>query len=403
MLWSNLEAFAHVAAGLGAVIQSVLLSRGPKLERRVGGVLLVLGLSMVARGVNWALPGEHPSLMRFFIAGFGLLPLLTGLMVEALVRRPLPLLVKLVLLVGTVGFVGAVFVPGTPMSYPFGVAQAGFLMLTFAMLGAVLARAWVRAKPGPSRSLYAGFALVGLLAPPFVFTDSSASWGLDLPHLGSVPTVLLVYFGGTALSSVGTWSLAHAVTRLGWAVGAVTLAVAAWALVSGASLEQSAAMALCFLVLYLNGAPLSLALLRAQSRLDVLLARLSNLDHSSLRAMVDDLTRWPELERVVIVGLDDVPDAEIDRLVAQVERDGPVVHRAKLAQQLVLQTDHDALLALEHLQLLLDGHHVDALAFVDRTCLLGARFAPGLQASVHQQLWAVIGAMGRLVVRGNPA
>lgn len=400
-MWSNLEAFAHLAAGMGAVVQGALLARRdePELQRRYAVVLAVLGAALAARGLSWVADPDG-LLVRAYTLGFAVLPLVAALLVESLVRRPLPLAVKVALLAGTAAFVLAAFTPWAVTGTAIGVAQTVWMMVTVGGLGAVVLAAWARTKAGPSRSLLAAFVLVGLGAPPFVFLDSAASFGLHLPRLGSVPVVLLCYFVGSILLSTGASRLRAAVQWLVVAATAVAVAVAAWSRVGGIALDEALALYLVLLLIALTVHPPTLWLQREQGRqLDVLFARLSGLPADGLASFVEALARWPELRRVAAIPLDPYTPAERERLRAWHAANGPVAERSEVARQRVVEDDPERLLAVEHLQLLLDGHDVDCVACVDDGHALGARFDDGIEAGVATQLWAVVAAMGRLVAR----
>ena len=109
-MWLRFAMLSNLGVGAGAVLYAWLLLRRTdrqELHTRLALVLLCLGTGLVARGVYWL--GDLKLALDVMWVTFCLAPLALALFFEALLHRPLPLSLKLLLLGGTFTFVAGGF------------------------------------------------------------------------------------------------------------------------------------------------------------------------------------------------------------------------------------------------------------------------------------------------------
>jgi hypothetical protein len=397
---ARVEILAHLAAGAGCLaFGAILLARADRtrLHARVGQLVVVLGFAMACRALSWAT--GHAALVPLFQVGFALFPLPLALTFETLLERPLHLPAKIVLLAGTVGF-GVLALCGRGGAAGFDAALVAYHTAIVGYLGALALLRRGQLPRGPQRSLVGAALIVCALSLPLMATDWLPQAAFRLPRLGAVPALLLLFFGGAAVHTVGEWRLRASVYRLGATFGFATLLAGAIVLALGrAALADALVIATVLAAAALAFEPLRhyLSVSRLQ-RTDVLLCRLGELPVGDLDALVAGLRRWPELDGLQRVRPD--PDLIDDpaRLAAKLVELGAMVARGELRRRLA----RPATLApgeqrlFEELAFLMDSHEVDHLALLDaRGEFLGVRFAMGTEPALYRPALAIIAALAR--------
>jgi hypothetical protein len=403
-MWIQIEALAHMSAGVGAVAYGLVLLyqyRHLPVYARFGFLLMVLGGAIACKGLTWALGGASPIFLEhLYMLGFSIFPLIAALFVEKVLQRSLHTWAKLILLLGTLGLGVTSLMEMALTSRVWVLVQMGYLVWAVLYLEALAFGSWRGASKGPQRSLFGAVLIVGGIAPLFMLSDAAQAFGMDsVPKMASVPTLLLVYYGSYALHLVGQWRMRLATLRLvlvaGLIAGATGVAALVFPVGVGPWFAMSCALILCFMV----AEPLRLVMMRQRvDRADLLFERLSALPLSSLEVFVEALRRWPELGKVEIVSTEQFSAPERERLAAYFETTPSIPDRATLQQQVLLCESHQQLMTIEQLQLLMDGYGVDYLAQLGGSLqLLGISINAGVDPNTYKRLLGVVAMLGRLI------
>lgn len=305
----NLLAAAGVAAFAVHVLLPVRRDRVPSLlEIRFGTLSLLLAMFLASRGLYWI--SDITLFLGLSFVAVSFVPLGILLVVEGLLRRHAPLLLKLF------GLLGALLcLVLTSASVPDGGSMAFSLYLAgFQILGLLLPSTWafVRDRSELSRrenQRINGLLTLTLIGVPFIATDFSDLLPLLPVQLGA--TAILMFAHAAVFSTrypnrnpVLSWRLLSLV---------LTTAVFASALIWLTDLSRWDAFlklaALIFTVALLLTLSLELLNLRDQSEERALLRVLSALDLSRPEAVVSRLTRFSPFEhaRLVRPGTGPVP------------------------------------------------------------------------------------------------
>lgn len=397
-LQSRLEILSHAGAGLGCLVYgAILVGRDDRLElhRRMGLFLIVLGAGMLGRAVFWATC--TPWLGHAMLGAFGLFPLLLALAFEALLHRSLQLIAKLALLAGTGFFVGTCWTDVALLSGWWSMALIGYHSAIVAYLGALAALAGLRYRrslraAGPRRSLYGATVLVCAVAVALMFTDWAHVFGLDLPRLGAVPALLVLFLGGALLHSSGDWRLRSSLERLGMIlVAGALLGVLVGTALAGCTLENTLITMGVLAAAAMICEPVRKHVTEVRSgRLDLLMDRIVRLPVSSPGALVAALAAWPELERVCYLPAGELALDSPDAVVRRFERDGTVLSRADLTQRMAVESSAQ-LFVLEQIQHVMDSHRVDYLGLAShRGDLIGVRLGVGPEPDLYRRVLAIV-------------
>lgn len=173
-----------------------------RLERCARFLLECLGALLLIRGFYWVTGLGWLGVASYLVAA--VLPLAIVLYVEALLRRHLPLAVKVLVLVGTLGF-AIVALVGRLHADPFWLrVYAGYVfVLMVAVIGTLALRDRGELTPVENRSVDAIAVGVALIVP-FVMTDLATDLGLSMVRMGSVGILMFVHATVVASEPRGT-------------------------------------------------------------------------------------------------------------------------------------------------------------------------------------------------------
>ncbi len=307
---------------LGALAVWLHLRRrdsGSLQQRRARFLLGALAVLLAVRGFFWLLPADARLFALTFVPAT-LVPLGMALFVEGLLRRHLPLALKL-LAAGGSGFFLVLTLAGVlRRGSPWVLAFAAFEVVLLAALGWVVLRR-DRAGLSPAENRFIERIQVALLlAIPLVVTDFRAALGWPPARLGALGVLIfcavLVRSGSRR---EGRGSLMREITGLAGRAAVLAVALAA---VLGAGRERvwHLAAASCGFVL-LAALWQRLADARAEARQGSFLAWWAAADVSSLGRLLEALESCPVAESCRLVAGDglagyDAP-ALADRLAAR--------------------------------------------------------------------------------------
>lgn len=173
-----------------------------RLENCTVFLLRCLGALLLVRGFFWIAGDRVSGTLTFLVAAF--VPLAIVLYVEALLRRHLPLAAKVLVLLGTCGFV-VLALAGRLHADPFWLrVYSGYVLLLMAIMTGALAlrdRADFTAIEGRAAN---AIAVAVVLIIPFVITDLAADLGIQMVRVGSVGILIFVHATTVASEPRGT-------------------------------------------------------------------------------------------------------------------------------------------------------------------------------------------------------
>ncbi|HET9227662.1 MAG TPA: hypothetical protein VFR31_13400, partial [Thermoanaerobaculia bacterium] len=212
--------------GLGALSAWVYLGRGESAslqQRRARLLLGAFAALLLVRGFFWILPSGRLFQLTFVPAT--LVPLGMALFVEGLLRRHLPLGLKLLAAGGSAFFLILNLAGVLRRGSPWVLAFAGFEIVLLAALGwIVLRRDRTGLSPAENRFIE-GIWLALLLAIPLVLTDFRGGLGWPPARLGALGVLIFAHaLLRPASRSGGKLALLGEIASL--AVRAAVLAVA---------------------------------------------------------------------------------------------------------------------------------------------------------------------------------
>jgi hypothetical protein len=180
--------------GLGALSAWLHLGRGESAslqQRRARFLLGALAALLLVRGFFWILPGARLFQLTFVPAT--LVPLGMALFVEGLLRRHLPLGLKLLAAGGSVFFLVLNLAGVLRRGSPWVLAFAGFEVVLLAALGwIVLRRDRAGLSPAENRFIE-GIWIALLLAIPLVLTDFRGGLGWPPARLGALGVLIFAH------------------------------------------------------------------------------------------------------------------------------------------------------------------------------------------------------------------
>ncbi len=400
-----MEGLGHAGSGLGAALCGGLLLAQPgrtQVHAAFARLLVGLGLAMALKGVSWLIgPEASPWLLRWGLFGLAVFPLLAALFVEQLRHRHLPRWAKLYFLAGSLLLGATSLMPSWVALKAWHVAFSSYVVCGVVILSAWLFRAWRVAPKGPRRALLGGVLVAGAVAPLFIVSDLREEVGLSLPRMGSVPLLLLTFYGSDGLHRVGAFQLRRGTLRLVALVAVAVVAALACGLGAGLTGAQTFTCGLILALGLVLLEPLRGLLRRQQAeRSELVFERLSLLPTTSPEALAGTLRAWPEVARVVEIPLTDAAAAERARLEAWRLAHGGLVERTAVLREHLTTREHDALLTLEQLQLLLDSHDAEYALPWGPDHLLGLSLEPGVDRRLYgPALKVIVGMSERLWAR----
>ncbi|MFP5286277.1 MAG: hypothetical protein ACLGI9_11110 [Thermoanaerobaculia bacterium] len=283
------DAVVSWLGGLGALSAWLHLGRGEiaSLQQRRARLLLgALAALLLVRGFFWILPSARLFQLTFVPAT--LVPLGMALFVEGLLRRHLPLGLKLLAAGGSAFFFALNLAGVMRRGSPWVLALAGFEVVLLAALGwVVLRRDRAGLSPAENRFIE-GIWLALLLAIPLVLTDFRGALGWPPARLGALGALI---FAHALLRQAGRRSLLREIAGL--AGRALVLAVALGAVLgAGDDRVWHLAAASCGFVL-LAALWQRLADVRAEVRQGSFLAWWAGADMGSLGRFLEALGECP--------------------------------------------------------------------------------------------------------------
>lgn len=162
-----------------------------RLERCAVFLLYGLGTLLLVRGFYWISGNLLLGSLTYLFAA--LVPLAVVLYVEALLRRHLPLAIKLMALAGAVGFGSAALAGRLPADPLWTRGFIGYvILLAVVVMGALVLRDRADLTRVETRSLDA-ISMAVVLIVPFVMTDLAADLGVRMVRVGSVGILAFVH------------------------------------------------------------------------------------------------------------------------------------------------------------------------------------------------------------------
>jgi hypothetical protein len=368
------------------------------MYERLGLFVLTLGVGMAARAIYWS--GGELLLARVMLAALGLFPLPLGLFFEALLQRPLRLTAKLWLLAGTLFFVGTAWTEFAVKERGLSLALIGYHLLTVGYLGALALSEWRRLAPGPRKSMCGASLVVCVVAVALMATDWTYLLGWDNPRLGAVPSLAVLFFGGSSLDAGDEWRLRASIRRLAaYFAGAALLAALVWLAVRDLEAETVVVIGGVLFFALVAFEPFRPVLARRRAETGTLLLdRLSHLPARSLEQLIATLQRWPEIEKTVHLRPEELQLASVPRVVEWIEGQGSVATLAEVDRALVLSASDDKIFVLEQIRHVMRTWGVQYVGLVGGNgALLGVSFTVGLDPTTYRRAFELIILIGRLL------
>jgi hypothetical protein len=188
------DAVVSWLGGLGALSAWLHLGRGESAslqQRRARFLLGALAALLLVRGFFWILPGARLFQLTFVPAT--LVPLGMALFVEGLLRRHLPLGLKLLAAGGSVFFLALNLAGVLRRGSPWVLAFAGFEVVLLAALGWIVLRR-DRAGLSPAENRFIEGVWIALLfAIPLVLSDFRGALGWPPARLGALGVLIFAH------------------------------------------------------------------------------------------------------------------------------------------------------------------------------------------------------------------
>jgi hypothetical protein len=396
----RLEILSNLAAGLGLILYGVvLMSRAgrPRLHDRLGSFTIALGVGLLFRGIHWL--SRESWAAHVSLGAFGLFPLPLGLFFESLLRRHLHLVAKLVLLGGTVFFVGTCWTSLAVETRWWPLALIAYHSASVAYFGALTVRAYLASGTGPRRSLYGATLVVTIISVLFMGTDWAWLVGLSIPRLGAIPALAVLYFGGSQLDTAREWRLRMSLFRLGLFVGASAALAVLISLVEGRLSVASVLITggvLLFALLAFEPFRHSLSHRKAQYA-QSLFDRLAHVRARSLEELLATLRTWPEIEKALFLPAGELNLDSPREVVGFLEGNGSVASAHELDRSLAVVLPNEQLFVLEQVRFVMTSWQVSELGLVSpRGDLLGITFSVNLERTTCRRALELIVLLARL-------
>jgi peptidoglycan/LPS O-acetylase OafA/YrhL len=366
------------------------------LESRTRLLLLCLGALLLVRGFAWLEPSRLLRTLTFLPAA--LLPLAATLFVEALLRRHVPLGMKLWVAAGTV----VVFVANLFGVRTWNVGLLVFMAATFAFLVVLLVRRRRSTLSPPENRLVDAVLLAMLAAVPLTVTDFRVDLGLPWNRMGALGALVFVY-------TLVRMSSRRDGERITWrelatiAVWAALLGGLMLALVREPTVPRAVhALSLGFGFVLLFAVCDGLRQLRAQGRARSFLRWLLEAKTSSASDFLAALADCPVAEEHVTLGSAELQGHDVKALVRRLDGGRCVVRLSELRSAAAIDVAERAgeeLEVDEQLADLLETYGMTHLCLVTASppLLLLVNYPQLADAAAHELEMALVQKLGRLV------
>jgi hypothetical protein len=397
-MWLRFAMLSNLGVGAGAILYAWLLFRrhdGQRLHGRLGFFLICLGGGLVTRGL-YSISGSSIALDVMWLT-FSVSPLALALFFEALLHRPLPLVLKLLLLLGTAGIgVGGLIGPRPSFSS----ALMGFNVLVMNWLGLLSFLRMKSVTAPPVRRFYGTAAVLCAVSAVLVVLDWVQGYGLEVPRLGGLAAALAMYFAASHLHGGADVRLSSTVGRL---LLASVLSLIAAAIITALHPEAAnglfASVVASLLALELVVEPLRMSVARSDAQsYELALERLSRVPLKSLDALTATLRGWPELRRLEYLDPEKLKGGGYDRLAEYFAANGNVVSAAQLRLQGLLEGTAGAERSLEQLLHLMQAWDLGHVAWLGPgRGVLGVSFNVGLEERIYARFFSVVALLYQVV------
>ena len=397
-MWLRFAMVSNLGVGAGAMLYAWLLLRRTDrqpLHTRLALVLLCLGGGLVARGVYWL--GDLAIALDVMWVTFSISPFALALFFEALLHRPLPRALKLLLLVGTLAFLIGGFVGSRTW---WNSALLGFNVVVVLWLGVLSVLRRREVTSAPVRRFYATGALLCFVGGVLIAIDWRQGYGLEVPRLGGLAVGLAMYFGAANLHGGAEWRMRPTLGRLFLAVVLATLAATIVSLLhpeAANGLFASVVASLIALELVVEPIRMSVAKSDAQAY-ELALERLGRVPVQSIDALTASLRTWPELRRLEHLSVEKLSRGGYDRLGDYFAANGNVASEHQLRLQRLLGATAAAERSLEQLSHLMKAWDLTHVAWLGPgRGVLGVAFNVGLEEQIYARFFSVVALLYQLV------
>ena len=402
-MWLRFAMLSNLGVGAGAMLYAWLLLRRTdrqQLHTRLALFLLCLGTGLVAIGVFWL--GDLPVALDVMWVTFAISPLALALFFEALLHRPLPMPLKLLLLAGTFTFLigGLVGSRGWWNS-----ALLGFNLVVVLWLGVLSALRRREIASAPVRRFYATGALLCLIGAVLIGVDWEQGYGLEVPRLGGLAVGLAMYFGAANLHGGAEWRIRPTLWRL---FVAVLLASVAGLIVTLLHPEVSnglfATVVASLIALELVVEPIRMSIAKSDAQAyELALERLGRVPVQSMDALTASLRGWPELRRLEHLSVEKLQAGGYDRLADYFAANGNVASEHQLRLQGLLGATAASERSLEQLTHLMKSWDLTHVAWLGPgRGVLGVSFNLGLEERIYARFFSVVALLCQLVPQARP-
>jgi hypothetical protein len=291
------------------------------LETRALFLVRTLAVMLLIRGFSWAMPGR-PFLDTLELVPSTLLPMALVIFVEGLLRRHLPMGVKVFALVSTSVF-AVVNLWGRLATHP--VLARAFpvaLVVVLALVAGFIAFRDRTSLSAAENRLCAGILAVGMLNVPLALSDFRLVFGVPPNRMGAIGVLAFCHLlarGGEVLVDARAVVRYLGLVALKAGVATLTLVV----LLGPATRERLTHMLPVALALVLSFELWErLRASRARTRQRTFLRWLATDDSRDLPAFVDALARCPILDDYLVVGEAEIQRYDREALFARMRRIG---------------------------------------------------------------------------------
>lgn len=388
------------AAVVGGVTAVMLVIAGERrvVPSRFATLLFSLSAALSLRAIDHTT--HHPLAGWLAFVAFAFFPLATALFIEAALPAGLPLLLKVLLLLGVVvipiaGTIGPVF--SSPV---FWGAVGAWQLVVFGSLVIFLAWRTAVADSVAARSTALALLVGAVLASITLGNDWAGALGANTPQVGAALTIVVFYVVGEALFAEERFQLRPAIGRL-FAAAAVSIVVAALLVVCGVVHAEVESVVLTALVLFfacVAALPIRTVMRHTQQRKsDTLELRIAALPTTSWEVFFAALSTWPELRLVRVLTLAEQASGGFDALAPLVLDQGHVLDRVDFARLSDVGSAAQRR-AAEQGQHLLSTSGLDAVVPISAEgAVLCVGFSSTVPGDTHRRALTVVGALARLL------
>lgn len=319
--------WAAAAAALSVLARMTRKRSRSLLEGRSLILLAVLGVLCLARGFYWlGIAAPVPRLLTVVAAAA--VPLALALFVEGLLRRHLPLWMKVLSAgVSAIALLGALLgMHRRPYATLFGVA----LLVVLACLCVALLRRDPQRLSPPENDLVVACLAVALLSVPLVATDFRSIGGTAPPRLGGIAVLAFVYV--LVRAGFGRNRPARLLWDASWRVSQALLLAGVVLLLTGIGgpphWVRASSAALALVLLFEVWERLTHGIVVRDDR--ALLRWLTHARLTSLGGFLSSLQRYPLTEEHLLLREDDLRGYSLAALLQAFPRSVPVCSAAQL-------------------------------------------------------------------------